>query len=222
MHTRIKICGMTRSEDIEVAVSAGVDAIGLVFYSRSPRFVDICQVQSLIRQLPPFVSIVGLFVNAEWTEIAAVLDQIQLTYLQLHGDETPETCALIRERFHLPVLRAAHVTPELNLDQFADSFVRQAGCSAILLDAWSAHYGGTGKRFDWSLIPAHWLTGPRPKLILSGGLNADNVVQAIQSIRPDVVDVSSGVESDIKGHKDADRIQAFVQAVRTADAVQNI
>ena len=219
MHTRIKICGITQPQDIDVVVSAGVDAIGLVFYSRSPRFVDVQQAQLLVRQLPPFVNIVGLFVNAEWTEIAAILDQIQLTYLQLHGDETPETCALIRERSRLPVLRAARVTPALNLDQFADSFVRQAGCSAILLDAWSAHYGGTGKRFDWSLIPAHWLTGWRPKLILSGGLNADNVVPAIQSIRPDAVDVSSGVENGIKGHKDADRIQAFVQAVRTADAV---
>lgn len=217
MHTRIKICGMTRPQDIEAAVNAGVEAIGLVFYRGSPRSVDIRQAQSLIRQLPPFVSIVGLFVNAEWTEIAAILDQIQLSYLQLHGDETPETCALIRECSHLPVLRAARVTPELNLDQFADSFIRQAGCSAILLDAWSTHYGGTGKQFDWSLIPAHWMTGPRPKLILSGGLNAENVVQAIQSIRPDAVDVSSGVENSIKGHKDSDRIRAFVQAVRIAD-----
>lgn len=221
MHTRIKICGITRPQDIEVAVNAGVDAIGLVFYSRSPRFVDPRQAQLLVRQLPPFVSIVGLFVNAAWPEIAGVLDQIPLTCLQLHGDETPQTCALIRERAHLPVLRAARVTPELNLEHFADNFVRQAGCSAILLDAWSAQYGGTGKQFDWSLIPASWKTGLRPKWILSGGLNADNVMRAIQSVRPDAVDVSSGVESGIKGHKDAEQIHTFVQAVRRADAALN-
>lgn len=221
MRTRIKICGLTRPQDMEAVVDAGVDAVGLVFYANSPRHLNIQQARLLTKNLPPFVVTVGLFVNAELPVIASVLDQVQLTCLQLHGDETPETCALIHERHHLPIIRAARVSSDLDLDKFADVFIRQAGCAAILLDTWTAHYGGSGKVFDWSLIPTRWLDGQRPRLILSGGLHAGNVGHAIRHIRPDAVDTSSGVEGENKGCKDIERIHAFVRAVRMADIESN-
>ena len=204
--TRIKICGLTRPEDVDAAVDAGADAIGLVFYPRSPRHVTPELAASLAERVPPFVSVVGLFVNAEEAFVHDVLARVPLHALQFHGDEPAADCA----RYGRPWLKAARVRAGFDLLEFA-SLHRSA--SGILLDAFSDAYGGTGHRFDWSLIPDAM---ERRRLILSGGLDADNVGEAIRRVRPWAVDVSSGVEVD-KGIKSAARIAAFIAGVRNAD-----
>lgn len=204
--TRIKICGLTREVDVDVAVEAGADAVGFVFYGKSPRHVTVDRAAQLARRLPPFVTPVALFVNAAVGEIRAVADAIPEVALQFHGDETPEDCA----RAGRPFLRAARMAPGFDLLDFAS---RYAGARAILLDAHVEGYGGGGKVFDWSLIPA---SVPSP-VVLSGGLTAANVTDGILQVRPWAVDVSSGVESE-KGIKDAQAIRRFCDAVREADA----
>jgi phosphoribosylanthranilate isomerase len=199
---RIKVCGLTRVEDVQAAVAAGVDAIGLVFYADSPRHVTIEQAKTLASAIPPFVTIVGLFVNASRAEVNRVIEEVPLNLLQFHGDETVDQC----EGFGLPYLRAARVRPGVDLLEFAMQFPT---ARALLLDTWTPAYGGSGESFDWSLVPS---SCPLP-VILSGGLNPDNVAEAIRQVRPVAVDVSSGVES-AKGIKDADKIRAFVHAVR--------
>lgn len=201
---RIKVCGLTRVADVQAAVAAGVDAIGLVFYADSPRHVSIEQAVELCRHIPPFVTVVGLFVNASRAEIHRVIEQVPLNLLQFHGDETADQC----EGFGLSYLRAARVRPGVDLLEFASQF---ASARALLLDTWTPDYGGSGESFDWSLVPA---SCPSP-IILSGGLTPDNVAEAIRQVRPAAVDVSSGVES-AKGIKDAAKIRAFVSAVRGA------
>lgn len=205
MTTRIKICGLTRPEDVDAAVDAGADAIGFVFYPRSPRYVTPGQAAALVRRLPPFVLAVGLFVNEEAGRIQAILDQVPLNLLQFHGDEGPEDCA----RWGRPWIRAARVRPGLDLLQYAARF---SGARALLLDAFVEGYGGGGHAFDWSLIPPDL---PLP-LVLSGGLSPENVADAVRRIRPAAVDVSSGVEAG-KGIKDHQRMADFVAAVRAAD-----
>src|SRR5574343_682736 len=200
--TRIKVCGLTRVEDIQVAVAAGVDAIGLVFYADSPRAVTIERAQALCRHIPPFVTVVGLFVNASRAEVHRVIEAVPLNLLQFHGDETVAQC----EGFGLPYLRAARVRPGVDLLEFASQF---PSARALLLDTWTPAYGGSGESFDWSLITSS-CTLP---VILSGGLNPGNVADAIRQVRPAAVDVSSGVES-AKGIKDVEKIRAFVNAVR--------
>ena len=204
--TRIKICGLTRNEDVDAAVDAGADAIGLVFYPRSPRYVAPDLAARLAQRVPAFVSVVGLFVNPEPAFVREVLAQVPLHLLQFHGDEAQADCA----QYGRPWLKAARVRVGCDLLEFA-SLHRSA--SGILLDAYSEAYGGTGHRFDWSLIPDAM---DRRRLILSGGLDADNVGEAIRRIRPWAVDVSSGVEVD-KGIKSAARIAAFIAGVRNAD-----
>lgn len=199
---RIKVCGLTRAEDVQAAVAAGVDAIGLVFYPESPRHLTIAQAVTLCREIPPFVTIVGLFVNASRAEVHRVVESVPLNLLQFHGDETVDQC----EGFGLPYLRAARVRPGVDLLEFASQF---PSARALLLDTWTPAYGGSGESFDWSLVPA---SCPLP-VILSGGLTPDNVAEAIRQVRPVAVDVSSGVES-AKGIKDAAKIRAFVSAVR--------
>ncbi len=199
---RIKVCGLTRVEDVQAAVAAGVDAIGLVFYPESPRHVTIAQAVTLCREIPPFVTIVGLFVNPSRAEVHRVVESVPLNLLQFHGDETVDQC----EGFGLPYLRAARVRPGVDLLEFASQF---PSARALLLDTWTPAYGGSGESFDWSLVPA---SCPLP-VILSGGLTPDNVAEAIRQVRPVAVDVSSGVES-AKGIKDAAKIRAFVSAVR--------
>ena len=201
---RIKVCGLTRVEDVQAAVATGVDAIGLVFYPDSPRHVSIEQAAALCRHIPPFISVVGLFVNASRAEVHRVIEAVPLNLLQFHGDESADQC----EGFGLPYLRAARVRPGVDLLEFASQF---ASARALLLDTWTPAYGGSGESFDWSLVPA---SCPLP-VILSGGLNPENVAQAITQVRPVAVDVSSGVES-AKGIKDAEKIRAFVSAVRGA------
>ena len=205
MRTRVKICGITRVEDALAAVNAGADAIGLVFYAPSPRAVTAVQAQKIVAAMPPFVSIVGLFVNAPKAEIESVLSYVRLDILQFHGDETAEDC----EQINLPYYKAIRVKADTNLIQCAQQY-RTA--KALLLDAFSdAAMGGTGQTFDWNLIPANL---PKP-IILAGGLNAENVGLAIRQVSPYAVDVSGGVEAD-KGIKDAVKITAFMQGVSNA------
>ena len=204
MNTRIKICGFTRGEDLQAAVAAGADAIGLVFYPSSPRYVDVVRAAELARVVPPFVTIVGLFVNADPATIRQTLAAVPIHLLQFHGDEDEAFC----RQFDRPYIKAARVKPGFDLVQYAGRF---ASAQAILLDAFVEGYGGGGKVFDWKLIP---LDLGKP-IILSGGLDAGNVADAIARVRPAAVDVSSGVESG-KGIKDAEKIREFVAAVRAA------
>lgn len=209
MKTRIKICGLTRECDVDAAVAAGADAIGFVFYPPSPRYVTPQRAAELARRIPPFIDVVGLFVNAAPEEVLASCAQVPINLLQFHGDETPDYC----RQFARPWLRAARVREGLDLIEFARSFADARG---LLLDAFVEGYGGGGHVFDWTLIPPD-LPG---FLVLSGGLTADNVGQAIERVRPLAVDVSSGVEISGKagkGIKDQDKIAAFVAAVRKAD-----
>lgn len=206
--TRIKICGLTRERDVDAAVDAGADAIGLVFYPKSPRHVTLQRAIALARRLPPFVTPVGLFVNADSALVAEALCGIPGLSLQFHGDESPDDC----KRSGRPYVRAARMAPGFNLLNFALQYPDAQG---LLLDAHVEGYGGGGKVFDWSLIP-HRDSVPRP-LVLSGGLHAENVTAGIFQVRPWAVDVSSGVESE-KGVKDPLAIQRFCRAVREADA----
>ncbi len=204
--TRTKICGITRVEDGLSAARAGADAIGLVFYARSPRNVSPIQACEIVDALPPFVSRVALFVNPDVEEVALVLRQVRPDVLQFHGEESPEFC----RSFGLPYLKAARVRPGVDLLQLAALY---AGAQGLLLDAWTEGvHGGSGECFDWALIPPDL----RRPVILAGGLTAANVGQAIRTVRPWAVDVSSGVEVS-KGIKDAARIAAFIKEVRNAD-----
>lgn len=204
--TRIKICGLTREADVRAAVAAGADAIGFVFYAKSARFVSPARAAELARLLPPFVTPVGLFVNASEAEVEEALAALPNMLLQFHGDESAADC----ERYGRPYLRAARMEPGFDLLDYAQQF---STAQAILLDAHVEGYGGGGKVFDWSLIPRNV---PSP-VVLSGGLHAGNVLTGVLQVRPTAVDVSSGVEQ-AKGLKDAALIQQFCAAVRAADA----
>ena len=216
--TRIKICGLTRLVDVDDAVAAGTDAIGLVFYAASARYVTPEQAAQLLKRVPPFVTTTGLFVNATLAEVDYVVRHAPVSLLQFHGDETPEHCAQIAKGVNRPFMRAMRVGPTAttaDLLEYERQY-RQTGSlfSGLLLDTLVDGYGGGGKVFDWSLIPeelAH-------RVVLSGGLNAHNVTDAVTRVRPYAVDVSSGVES-AKGIKDAAAMRRFIDAVRTADAV---
>lgn len=205
MKTRIKICGLAREEDVDAAVAAGADAIGFVFYPPSPRYVTPQRAAELAKRIPPFVDVVGLFVNEVPELVQAACDALPINVLQFHGDEDGAYC----RQFARPYLRAARVRPGLDLVEFARSFSDSRG---LLLDAFVEGYGGGGHVFDWTLIPP----GLPGYLVLSGGLTADNVGDAVRRVRPVAVDVSSGVEMS-KGIKDHSKIAAFVAAVRKAD-----
>lgn len=204
MTTRIKMCGITRPQDMQAAVDAGADAVGLVFYPHSPRFVSTEQAVRLAQCVPPFVTIVGLFVNAEAQLVREVLATVPIHLLQFHGDEDDVYC----RQFDRPFIKAVRVKPGMELHEAIASF---PSAQAILLDAFVDGYGGGGKIFDWTLIPDQ----PGKPIILSGGLDADNVTAAVRRVRPAAVDVSSGIEV-AKGIKDAAKMQAFVTAVRSA------
>ena len=204
--TRIKICGLTREADVDAAVQAGADAIGFVLYPKSPRAVTPARAGELARRLPPFVTPVLLFVNATEVELAAGLAAVPNALLQFHGDESPEACTAPGRAF----LRAVRMAPGVDLLDFA---ARHPLAQALLLDAHVEGYGGGGKAFDWSLIPA----GVPSPVVLSGGLNPANVIDGVLHVRPWAVDVSSGVES-AKGIKDAALMRRFCEAVREADA----
>lgn len=203
--TRIKICGLTREEDVATAVAAGADAIGFVFYPPSPRHVTAEHAARLCQRLAPFVTPVGLFVNEDPGRIEEILRRVPLQLLQFHGDESEADC-LAPGR---PYIKAARMRPGLDLVDYAACFPT---ARAILVDAFVEGYGGGGKVFDWSQIPPGF---DRP-LVLSGGLDAGNVGEAIRRVRPQAVDVSSGVEA-AKGIKDPSKIERFVAGVRDAD-----
>lgn len=206
MRTRIKICGLTRESDLDDALEAGADAIGFVQYPKSPRAVSVERAAELAARLPPFVTPVLLFVNASPTEVQRAVERVPQALLQFHGDETPEDC----QAHGRPYIRAARMAPGFDLLDFAARF---ASAQALLLDAHVDSYGGSGKAFDWSLIPP---SVPLP-VVLSGGLNPANVTDGVLSVRPWAVDVSSGVES-AKGIKHAPLMRRFCKAVRDADA----
>lgn len=203
--TRIKICGLTRVQDVEAAVQAGADAVGFVMYERSPRHVTPHQLGGLAGRLPPFVTPVLLFVNAAPALIQAAVGQVPQALLQFHGDESPAEC----DAAGRPYVRAARMRAGLDLVDFCSRF---SNASAVLVDTDSSGYGGSGKVFDWSLLPPHV---PCP-LVLSGGLTPANVGEGMLTVRPWAVDVSSGVEQ-APGIKDPELIRRFVQAVREAD-----
>jgi phosphoribosylanthranilate isomerase len=202
LRTRVKICGITNVKDALVAVKHGADAIGLVFFEASPRNITVQQAAEIARAMPPFVSVVGLFVNANPSFIHDVITNVGLDLIQFHGDEKQADCA----PYKLPFIKAIRVKPDTNLVQYAADFPQ---AKALLLDAYAAGVaGGTGQVFDWQLIP-HNIDKP---IILAGGLKAENVGLAIQTVRPYAVDISGGVES-AKGIKDAAKIAAFMQEV---------
>jgi len=209
MRTRVKICGMTRVEDVQAAAQAGADAIGLVFYPPSPRFLSLDWARQLAGEVPPFVSTVALFVNPTAAEVYSVVERVKPAMLQFHGEEAPEFC----HQFGVPYLKACRVKsgvqPEVDLLKYLRPF---SGAAGWLLDSHVAEYGGVGESFDWSLVPAERF---RP-VVLSGGLTRDNVREAVRRVRPWAVDVSSGVEVS-KGIKDAAKIAAFIAEVRNAD-----
>lgn len=204
--TRIKICGITRPKDGVAAVQLGADAIGLVFYPPSPRFIAIEQASSIIQALAPFVTTVGLFVNAERREVEEVLEHVPLSLLQFHGDEEPSYCSSFGERY----IKAIRMEEGVDLHRVAAEF---SSASGLLVDSYHPGIpGGTGESFDWNRIPAD-LSLP---LILAGGLGPSNIAEAVSSVHPYAVDVSSGVEAS-KGIKDSVKMSQFIQGVAKAD-----
>jgi phosphoribosylanthranilate isomerase len=204
MRTRVKICGITRPGDALAAAQAGADAIGLVFYPTSPRYLGTERAVEIRDALPPFVQTVALFVNPDAAQVAQVLGRVRPSMLQFHGEETPEFCA----QFGMPFVKAVRVKPGVDALEYLRPFSRAA---AWLFDSHVPEYGGVGESFDWALVPA-----TERSVILSGGLSQANVAEAIRRVRPWGVDVSSGVES-AKGIKDAAKIAAFIAEVRNAD-----
>ena len=201
MRTRVKICGITRRQDAEFAVEMGVDALGFVFYAPSPRAVTIAQAQQLIIGLPPFVSIVALFVDADSEFVKSCLATLPISILQFHGDESLEYC----EQFNHPYMKVLRMREGLNINTEANKY---QSASAILLDSYQPGLpGGTGETFDWSLV-----TDIKMPIILAGGLDENNVAQAIKQVKPYAVDVSGGVEL-AKGIKDNTKVRNFMQEV---------
>jgi phosphoribosylanthranilate isomerase len=206
MRTRVKICGFTRVEDAVLAAQLGVDAVGLVFYPRSPRYVSITQAARIVQALPPFTTVVGLFVDAEPAHINTVLTQVSLDCLQFHGDELPEACTL----YGKPYIKAIRVQTDTNITALAETYQSASG---LLLDAYHPETkGGTGLSFDWSLMPEHCAL----PIILAGGLLPDNAKSAVQHYKPYALDVSSGVEI-AKGVKDGAKMAAFLKEVNEGD-----
>ena len=209
MRTRIKICGITRTQDAIAAASAGADAIGLVFYPHSPRYLSGERAVEIRDALPPFVQTVALFVNPDAAQVAQVIGRVRPAMLQFHGEEAPDFCA----QFGMPFVKACRVKAGVDALEYLRPFSRAA---AWLFDSYVPEYGGVGERFDWSLLPAASPPSGAKPFILSGGLDRGNVAEAVRGVRPWGVDVSSGVES-AKGIKDAAKIAAFIAEVRNAD-----
>ena len=215
--TRIKICGLTREDDVASAVRCGADALGFVFYAASPRYVSAARAGVLMAAMPPFVTAVALFVNASVEDVVDVARLAPFALLQFHGDETPAHCAAIAQAVNRPFLRVFRVKPDTSAADLLE-YERQYRAasplfSSLLLDTFVDAYGGAGKVFDWSLIPKELA----PRVVLSGGLSVSNATDAVVRVRPYAVDISSGVEQH-KGIKDARKIADFVGAVRAADA----
>ncbi|OGB23065.1 MAG: N-(5'-phosphoribosyl)anthranilate isomerase [Burkholderiales bacterium RIFCSPLOWO2_02_FULL_57_36] len=216
--TRIKLCGMTRADDVQAAVAAGADALGFVFYPGSPRYVAPDLASRLLSCVPGFVTTVGLFVNASSAQVIDTVARAPVSLLQFHGDETLELCCETARAVNRPFLRVIRVKPDMQaadlLKYEHDSRAASDLFSGLLLDTWVDEFGGSGKVFDWSLIPEELA----PRVVLSGGLSVQNATDAVARVRPFAVDVSSGIEF-AKGVKDSARMRAFVDAVRSADAI---
>lgn len=214
--TRIKICGLTRPEDVRSVVAAGADALGFVFYPPSPRFVAADVAASLLAEIPPFVSSVGLFVNIAEAELQAIVAKAPVQLLQFHGDETPDQCASLAASVNRSFIRAFRVKPDTSAQDLleCERSYRKASplFCGLLLDTYVEGFGGSGKVFDWSLIPKELA----PRVVLSGGLSVQNATGAVSRVRPFAVDISSGVEL-AKGVKDEVKVRAFIDAVRQAD-----
>ena len=210
--TRIKLCGFTRSVDVDAAVSLGVDALGFVFYPQSPRYVSPEVAATLIGRMPGGMDAVALVVNPTDEEVARIKERVPLTLWQFHGDESPERCEAIADG--LPWVKAARIKQGFNLANFSLQYGKAAG---FLLDAFVEGYGGAGHVFDWSLIPDIWAKENAHRVVLSGGLNTHNVGEGILRLQPCGVDVSSGIEI-AKGQKSPELMRAFIDAVRDADA----
>ena len=214
--TRIKICGLTRPQDVQAAVDAGADAIGFVFYPKSPRYVTPEQAAALIALVPPFITCTGLFVNATPAQVAAVVNVAPLALIQLHGDETIAESAAIAHACGRQFLRVFRVKPDTAPGDLLEYEEQCRAASplftSLLLDTYVDAYGGAGKGFDWSLVPKELA----PRVVLSGGLSVHNATDAVVAVRPYAVDISSGVEA-AKGIKDARKIADFIAAVRAGD-----
>ncbi|ARP81090.1 N-(5'-phosphoribosyl)anthranilate isomerase [Bordetella genomosp. 8] len=215
MRTRVKICGMTRPEDIAVAVEAGADAVGLIFYPKSKRYVAVEQAARLRRAVPAFVDVVALFVNAADDDVKRVLDAVGPDLLQFHGDESPEACERFGHRY-MKAFRVGGPGAE-TANELARTCSGYRGAAGWLFDSYSAGYGGSGLAFEHSMLREVQADRSSAPVILSGGLSPDNIHAAVATLRPYAVDVSSGVEAS-PGIKSAERIHAFVAAVRRADA----
>ena len=206
MRTRVKICGLTREQDVRSAVELGADAIGLVLHAPSPRAVSLDIAAALAATVPAFVTVVGLFVDAEPEAVRRVLRQVSLGALQFHGSEPPDYCAC----FDRPWIKAVAMRDGIDPRVAAE---RYAGATSLLFDTFDARVaGGTGRRFDWDHVPAELA----PHIVLAGGLHAGNVAEAVVRVRPHAVDVSGGVEAS-KGIKDYTKIAEFMQGVRNGD-----
>lgn len=214
--TRIKICGLTSAEDVRVVAGAGADAVGFVFYPPSPRFVTPEAAALLLQELPPFVMSVGLFVNASEEELRATIAKTPIQLLQFHGDETAGQCHQLASSVNRPFIRAFRVKPDTSAVDLLECENEYRAASplfaGLLLDTFVDSFGGSGKVFDWSLIPKELA----PLVVLSGGLNVQNATDAVRRVRPFAVDISSGVELT-KGIKDIVKVRAFIDAVRLAD-----
>ena len=202
---RVKICGITRPEDAEAAAIAGADAIGLNFYPKSKRYIEIAKAKSILKILPPFVTTVGLFVNQDREFIQSIIDELDLDLLQFHGDETQEECTI----YSRPFIKAIRMKPDIDLSGIITKYDLSRG---ILFDSYVTDTaGGTGVSFDWERVPGNI----QKPVILAGGLNPDNVDNAINIVKPYAVDVSGGVESE-PGIKDSNKINEFINKVRSA------
>ncbi|MBV1875877.1 MAG: phosphoribosylanthranilate isomerase [Cycloclasticus sp.] len=206
LRTRVKICGITKTEDALAAVNYGADALGFVFYDKSPRFLDLKSAVDIFNKIPPFINKVALFVNANTDYIEAALDKLSIDILQFHGDEDEAFCS----SFHKPYLKAIRMRDTTNLNQVVDMY---GSASGLLLDAFdSGQYGGTGQTFNWSLVPKQCDL----PIVLAGGLNVHNVYDAITNTDSYAVDISSGVEKS-KGVKDHQLIKQFMHEVKRAN-----
>ena len=214
--TRIKICGLTSVADVQMVAAAGVDALGFVFYPPSPRYVRPDQASDLLQAIPPFVVSVGLFVNASESELRAVVSEAPVQLLQFHGDESPQVSAALAAAVNRPFLKAFRVKADTTAQDLLEYEAAFRAASplfhGLLLDTFVEGYGGSGKVFDWSLIPKELA----PRVVLSGGLSVHNATGAVSQVRPFAVDISSGVELS-KGVKDESKVCAFIDAIRKAD-----
>ena len=220
VRTRIKICGITRQEDLQCAIRFGVDAVGFVFYPSSSRYLTPQAAAVLLATLPPMVTSMGLFVNVSLDELREVLTHAPVQLLQFHGDETAQECHRLASAVNRPFIRAFRVKADTSPADLLECEQQYRAVSplfqGLLLDTYVDSFGGSGKVFDWSLIPKELA----PRVVLSGGLSVQNATNAVVLVRPFAVDISSGVEK-AKGIKDAAKVQAFVLAVRLADSRLN-